>query len=161
MAEALGSFLARRIGDEIALLRDFVAVLQREQAALATDDADEIAASSGAKVGLLRQLGQISTERNLALAREGFAADRAGLDAFMARHADSGVLAKLREPLMELAGEANELNRINGKLIRLRMANNQKSLAVLLGTAEGSSTYGRDGRSSLGGSPVGRRLSSA
>lgn len=161
MAEKLASFLARRIGDEIALLRDFVAVLQREQAALSADDADEIAASSRAKVGLLQQLGRISNERNLALAREGFAADRAGLDALLARDVDSGALAQQRERLMSLAGEANELNRINGKLICLRTAHNQKSLSILLGTAEGASTYGRDGRASLGGSPSGRRLSSA
>ena len=161
MAETLGEFLARRIADEIALLRDFVIVLQREQRALTTDDADQIAASSQAKVGLLRQLGQISTERNLALAREGLAADRAGLDEFITRDADSGGLARLHENLMQLAGEANELNRINGKLIRQRMVYNQKSLAVLLATAEGAPTYGRDGRSSLGGNPVGRRLTSA
>ena len=110
---------------------------------------------------MLQQLGEISTERNLALARQGFAADRAGLDAFLARQADAGVLAQLRERLMTVANEASELNRINGKLIRLRTMHNQKSLAILLGTGEVLCTYGRDGRSSLGGSSVGRRLTTA
>ena len=161
MSEMLGNFLARRIGDEIALLRDFVAVLRREQEALSTDDADAITASSQAKVALLQRLGQLSTERNLALAGEGFAADRAGLDAFMARHADSDALAQLRERLITVLGEADEINRINGKLICMRMAHNQKSLSILRGSAEGTSTYGRDGRSNLGGNLVGRRLISA
>lgn len=161
MAETLGDFLARRMGDETALLHDFVAVLTQERTALDADDADEIAAASQAKIALLRQLGQLSDERNLALAREGFPADRAGLDAFMAHGVDSGSLAQLRERLMTVAGEANKLNRINGRLIRVRMMYNQKSLSILLGTGEDASVYGRDGRSSLGGSPVGRRLITA
>jgi flagella synthesis protein FlgN len=161
MAETLGNLLARRIGDEIALLRDFVAVLKREQEALTADDADEISATSQAKIALLHKLGQIANERNFALAREGFAADRAGLDAFMARHVDSGALVQLRDRLITVAGEADALNRINGKLIRLRMVHNQKSLAFLLEAGDGSSTYGRDGRSCLGGNPVGRRLTTA
>lgn len=161
MAELLGSFLARRLGDEIALVRDLIAVLKREQEALNAGDADGIAAAGEAKAALLRQLGRLSTERNLALAREGYAKDRAGLDAFMGRHADSQGLAQVRDRLMTIAAEADELNRINGKLIRLRLAHNQKSLAFLLGAGEGSSTYGPDGRSSLGGNPVGRRLTAA
>ena len=161
MAETLGTFLARRMGDEIALLRDFVAVLRREQAALSIDDADEITAASQAKIGLLQQLGRISTDRNLALAREGYVADRAGLDAFLACQVDPGVLAPLRDRLMTVANEASELNRINGTLIRVRTMYNQKALSILLGTGEVSSTYGRDGLSSLGGNPVGRRLITA
>lgn len=161
MAETLGNFLTRRMGDEIALLREFVAILRREQEALTTDDTDEIAAASEAKGSLFRQLGQISTERNLALAREGFGTNRAGFDAFIRRHDDSGVLAQLRDRLMSTAGEANELNHINGKLISLRMTHNQRSLATLLGNSETSSTYGRDGRSNLGGHAVGRRLTTA
>lgn len=161
MAGTLVDSLARRLSDETALLRGFVAVLKREQTALTADDADEIAAASQAKIAALQQLGQISAERNLALAREGFPADRAGLDAFMARHVDAGGLAQLREQLMTVASEANQLNRINGKLIGVRMMYNQKSLSILLGTDRFASTYGRDGRSNLGRNPVGRRLITA
>lgn len=160
MAESLGTYLARRMGDEIALLRDFVVVLQREQAGLTADNADEIATAAQTKAELVRQLSQISSERNLALARAGFATDRAGLDAFIARQAESATLAQQRDRLLAVAGEADEINRINGKLIRMRMVDNQKSLAFLLG-GEGTSTYGRDGRTLLGGSPAGRRLTTA
>lgn len=158
MAETLGSFLTRRLGDETALVRDLVATLRREQEALSADDADSIAAACQAKSSLLQQLVRMSNERNLALVRAGYAGDRAGLDAFLAGHADAAKLVQIRNHLMELAAEADELNRINGKLIRMRLSHNQKSLAFLLGTGEGSSTYGPDGTASLGRSPVGRRL---
>lgn len=158
MAEPSGNFLARHLGDEIALARDLVAVLRREQNALTLDDSDGIAAAYQAKAGLLQQLGRLSTERNLVLARRGYPSDRAGLDAFIASHAESAALAQARDQLMTVAAEADELNRINGKLIRLRLTHNQKLLAFLLGTGAESSTYGRDGRSSLAAASVGRRL---
>ncbi|MBK8336514.1 MAG: flagellar protein FlgN [Sterolibacteriaceae bacterium] len=160
MAESPGTWLARRMGDEIALLRDFVAVLEREQAGLSADHAEEIAAASQIKVELVRQLSQISTERHLALARAGFTTDRAGLDAFIARQAESTMLAQQLDRLLAVAGEADEINRINGKLIRMRMVHNQQSLGFLLG-GESTPTYGRDGRAMLGGGPSGRRLTTA
>lgn len=160
MAEPLGTFLARRMGDEIALLRDFVAVLEREQAGLSADHAEEIATVAQIKVELVRQLSQIAAERNLALARVGFTTDRAGLDAFIDCQAESAKLAQQRDQLLALAGEADRINRTNGKLIRMRMVHNQKSLTFLLG-GESASTYGRDGRAMLGGGPAGRRLTTA
>lgn len=159
MSEPLTGLLTRRMKDEIALLRDFVAILRLEQQALSDGDAEAIASATNAKSMLARQLGQLSTERNLALAREGYAADRAGIDALIAAHPEAAALVPLRERLIMVAAEADELNRANGEIIRLRMSHTQKAIGALLGSGGMASTYGRDGRSQLGGGPVARHFS--
>lgn len=161
MAESLGSQLARRMKDEIALMRDFVDLLRLEQHALSGNDAEAINASTQSKTILARQLGQIATERNLALARAGYGTDRMGLDALIATQPEAAALVTLRDRLMAIAAEAEELNRNNGEIIRLRMSHNQKAVGTLLGTGAGLATYGRDGRSSYPGAPVGRHYTAA
>lgn len=161
MAEALGTQLARRMKDEIALMRDFVALLRLEQQGLSGNDAEAINKATNAKTILARQLGQIATERNLALAREGLAPNRAGIDALIAVQNNPATLTQLRDALMTLATEADELNRANGDIIRMRMSHNQKAIGALLGTGNGPATYGRDGRSSFSGAASGRHYSAA
>ena len=161
MAEALGTQLTRRMKDEIALMRDLVALLRLEQHALSGNDAEAISAATNAKTILARQLGQIATERNIALAREGHAPDRAGIDALIAVQNNPATLTQLRDALMTLATEADELNRTNGDIIRMRMSHNQKAIDVLLGVGNRPATYGRDGRSSFSGAASGRHYSAA
>jgi len=156
MAEALGTQLARRMKDEVALMRDFVALLRLEQQTLSGNDADAINGATNAKTILARQLGQIATERNIALAREGYTPDRAGIDALIAVQNHPATLSQLRDALLALAAEADALNRANGEIIRMRISHNQRAVGALLGTGNGPATYGRDGRSSFAGAASGR-----
>lgn len=51
MAEALGTQLTRRMKDEIALMRDLVALLRLEQHALSGNDAEAISAATNEPCG--------------------------------------------------------------------------------------------------------------
>jgi flagella synthesis protein FlgN len=61
--------------------------------------------------------------------------------------------------LLQLAGQARDLNALNGKLIAERLRHNQQALAILLAAGDQAALYGPDGQTRLAGS--GRPLGSA
>lgn len=152
--------LMQILSAESALMRDFIVVLEREQAALSDDDADVIHQIALEKSAFVQQLGQHAAQRNTCLTRAGHSADRAGLEAFIASQPETSGLAKGWDGLRTLVEQANELNRINGTLIRTRMLHNQQALSILTGGNAGVRLYGPDGKSNGSHGAGGRSLGS-
>jgi flagella synthesis protein FlgN len=143
--------LLRAVTAEMDVVQSFVDLLGVEQAALASGDTDQLPALIEKKNHFASQLGILATERNSILAAQGYAADRAGIEAWCEKHPRQTAVAEAWKKTIALASEARELNNINGKLITLRMQHNAKALEALRGGSNSLDLYGPDGQAtSLG-----------
>ena len=149
----IGSLLDR----EFRALESFVALLRREQALLSQGSTDALAALAEEKLKAATELADFSASRDSKLIHSGLQPGRAGMDAWTATPAGAGYRGQWHR-LLELTAEARGLNDTNGKLISIRLQNNQQALSILLAAADQAVTYGPDGQQRAGGS--GRSLGS-
>lgn len=94
------------------------------------------------------QLTALARQRGEWLAHGGLAADKPGMVAWLAEHSEDVDARAQWSALLSLASQAQELNRVNGDLIRIRLQHNTQSLEALLGAGSAPlSLYDRDGQS--------------
>ncbi|ANQ85906.1 putative flagellar synthesis chaperone [Azoarcus olearius] len=148
--------LALLIEAEAIQLREFVALLEHEEALLVAGDTDALLTLTKDKTDRYRQLQRLADDKALHLGRLG----RSNADASI-RELCAGlprVLARWDE-VLELARNARERNTLNGKLITERMQHNQAALSVLLSAANHPQLYDAAGQTRPTGG--GRILGSA
>ncbi|QDF98167.1 flagellar protein FlgN [Azoarcus sp. DD4] len=148
--------LALLIEAEAIQLREFVALLEREEALLVAGDTDGLLTLTQDKTDRYRQLQRLHDDKALLLGRLG----RNNADAAI-RELCAGlprVLARWDE-VLELARNAKERNALNGKLITERMQHNQAALSILLSAANHPQLYDAAGQTRPTGG--GRILGSA
>lgn len=127
------------------LLKDLLALLEREQTHLVKADVDAIEAILEEKSTLLQQMNLTVRSRYDALKANGFDDNEAGMDAWVqlqGKQSMSTAWAKFQKTL----AEAKEMNRLNGMLISKNFNRNQELLNHLQGNAGSDSVYGRDGQ---------------
>ncbi|GHT83569.1 hypothetical protein FACS1894154_02570 [Betaproteobacteria bacterium] len=125
-------------------LKEFIALLDREETLLVEDDSDELDALTKEKSERFRQLQRLNDDRALLLARGGMKHDDATMRRLFARL--PRVLARWDE-VLELASQARERNLINGNLIAEHVRNNQAALTALLSAANHPQLYDAGGHS--------------
>ena len=151
--------IAALVTAELSVLREFVAVLKREQSALTIGQTDSLMALADEKVGYAERLATLARDRDSRLGAAGFGEGRAGM---VALRAASNIPPKVHaelQILLELAREARSLNDINAKLVADRLQHNQHALNTLLNATRQSALYGPDGQTEVGS--AGRELGSA
>ncbi len=148
--------IALLIEAEVIQLREFVDLLEREQALLVRGDTDGTLALTTEKSDRYRQLQRLHDDRAMLLGRFGLANNEVSIRASCAHL--PRVLARWDEVLV-LAAQAKALNELNGKLITERMQHNQAALTVLLSAANHPQLYDAEGQSRPTGG--GRILGSA
>lgn len=134
-----------RLGEEIARLKEFIALLQREQELLAKANTEALLALVDGKTALADTLAAFSLARENLLAQLGLPNGRAGMTAWLAR-AGSDKSRQAWQELLDLAAQARSLNETNGKLIALHLQQNQQAFAALMQAANRAMTYGPDGQ---------------
>lgn len=150
--------LQNLLAEEVAQLRDFLVLLEKEQQALAGGDVDRLLPLSAEKTERFARLAQLGEARGRALAAAGLAADRQGMEGWLDRHPGQGGAKRDWQELLVLAEKARALNQTNGKLIATRLAGNQQALSTLMAAANQAALYGPDGQARPLGS--GRSLGS-
>jgi flagella synthesis protein FlgN len=150
--------LQNLIAEEVAQLRNFLALLEQEQQSLVSGDVERLLPLAEDKNRLFGRLAQLGDARGKALAALGFAADRQGVDGWLARQPDQAGVRRAWQELLALAARASALNQTNGKLIAERLAHNQQALSTLMAAANQAALYGPDGQARPLGS--GRSLGS-
>lgn len=150
--------LQNLIAEEVAQLRNFLVLLEQEQQTLVAGDVERLLPLAEDKNKLFGRLAQLGAARGKALTAGGFAADRQGMEGWLARQPDAGGAGRAWQELLSLAGKARALNQINGKLIATRLADNQQALSTLMAAANQAALYGPDGQARPLGS--GRSLGS-
>ena len=139
--------LAKLVGDELAELRTFVGVLQKEQQALSEGDIDRLMALVADKTSLSSHLGQLAEQRNEMLVAAGFPRDRAGMDGWLTQQTLNAQTTRSNwQNLLTLAAEARALNETNGTLIGTHLQHNQQALNALLTAGNQAALYGPDGQ---------------
>lgn len=149
--------LPQLLGEEVARLRDFLVLLEREQQALMTGDIEQLLPLANEKTTHFTELGRLGELRAQALAAAGCTHDRPGMTRWLAQQSDTTAEHNW-QALLALAEKASHLNRTNGQLISSRLASNQQALATLMAAADQAALYGPDGQSHAPGS--GRSLGS-
>lgn len=152
------SLLSNLLIEEAAQLRDFVALLEREQQALVGGDVDRLMPLAAEKTEVFSRLAGLGEARNQALAAQSLPPDRAGMETWLGRHAELAGSRRAWQELLTMAEKARVLNQVNGKLIASRLAGNQQALSALLAAANQAALYGPDGQARPLGS--GRSLGS-
>lgn len=148
--------LALLIEAEAIQLREFIALLEQEEALLGSGDTDALLALVPDKNERYRRLQRLSDDRALLLGRLGLVTTDASIRSLL--DGLPRVLGRWDE-VLGLARTASERNAINGKLILERMAHNQAALSVLLSAADQAPLYDAEGHTrAVGG---GRMLGSA
>ena len=138
--------IADLLAKETSLVSTFIGALGEEQVALTHGNIEVLAQISSRKTDLAAQLNDLETERNAALAKAGFAAGRQGTEAWLASQGIGAAAALQWAQLLKLAGDARELNILNGKLIALRLQATNQALAILSQEAQKTGLYGPDGQ---------------
>lgn len=124
----------------------FVELLKLEQNALASGDIDKIVGFTQDKSTLANELTSLAIQRNSTLAGLGLDADKAGIETWFKRHPPDVRAENAWSRILSLAGEARELNRVNGELIQIRMQHNAQALAAMQGASRSLHLYGPDGQ---------------
>lgn len=135
--------LAYTVGQEEAALKLFVGALLEEQGALKVGDTDRLEKVVVVKNRQLEVLTRLGRQRNQLLKSIRLADDSEGLRAWAKASGQEALIDRL----LILAEEAKELNRLNGKLITMRLNTTQTALAALAPhRAEGQGLYGPKGQ---------------
>jgi flagella synthesis protein FlgN len=121
------------IKSELEAVLAFVDLLKAEQKFLSSGDIEKLTELLAQKNQIASQLNQLSEQRNSLLSSQGFEPDRAGIESWFAKHPKEIKAVEAWREIITMAGEARELNRLNGELIALRMQYNTKALEALRG----------------------------
>ena len=143
------SELAEILKAEADAVSAFVFLLGEEQSALKQGDADALPSIIERKATATSRLAPLSAARNALLEKTGLSRDRSGMEAWLRQHPGNVAVRDRWQRLLELAAEAQELNRLNGELIHLRMGHNAQMLEALR-AANRQDLYGADGQATLG-----------
>jgi flagella synthesis protein FlgN len=129
--------------DEQQLMSSMLTLLRQEQSSLVDAHADGVAEATVRKSDAVAQLGALAARRHAALASAGFEAGEAGMEPWLAAHADAAARTAW-DLLLQLTREAKELNRVNGMLVARQLAHNQTVLNAMRtpATADGATAAG-------------------
>jgi flagella synthesis protein FlgN len=137
---------------ELALIDAVLALMQQEQQLLVSADTAGLDELTPRKAQVVVEMTALARQRHQSLAAAGFAADEAGMQAWVdgsgAETASSGWQA-----LLEKTREAKELNRINGMLITRQLSHTQGLINAMRTPAGGAeaAVYGKSGQAAPGG----------
>lgn len=128
-------------------LSDFVALLKQEELVLIAGDTDLLSRLVASSFEQSQKIASITQAREQLMKSNGLSIDRDGMELWLKSHPQS---RKDWDELLRLTEEARLTNESNGRLIDLRLTQNQQALSVLQAAAQGSaSLYGPDGLANM------------
>lgn len=149
---------AENLAAETEALQQFLKILQSEQEALTQGNIDKLAEYARLKAEQGLRLSQLGANHNRILKQYGLGSSQDAIGQAIQREDPDGrhSLAHRWENLLDLAKQAQDMNRLNGAMIEAQLKHNQQALAILQEAAKQTSLYGRDGHSQALG--LGRKL---
>lgn len=147
------------LDQERSRVREFLALLETEQAALVAGDHDQLMAFTEQKAARILELRRYSDNRSRLLASYGLRPDRDGMSAWIEAHGDE-TTRRIWDEIKSLAAQVHATNEINGVLVEARLKSNQAAIAALQAAASSPSVYGPEGATRLTETPS-RTLASA
>lgn len=146
---------AAALAKEQELITVVLEVLRQEQQHLVGADTEALERITPRKAQLVQEMSALARQRHSALGAAGFAAEEAGMQAWLDASGDEKAAASWRD-LLASTREAKELNRVNGLLINKRLAHNA-SLLNAMRNPDGAADAGVYGPGGQSAAPVGSR----
>lgn len=150
----LAASFSARIRAEREVFQEFHRTLQLEQDALLKGETEVLLELAPRKTQLIEKLSAMSAERQRGLAAAGHENNQAGMVAWLDAMGADAATRKLWQELLDLAREAERVNRSNGILIDTHLRHNEQALAVLRAAANPGGLY--DTKGYISGTPGGR-----
>jgi len=144
---------------ERSRVREFLQLLESEQAALVAGEHDQLMAFTEQKAARILELRRYSENRSRLLTSYGLRPDRDGMSAWIEEHADE-TTRRIWDEIKSLAAQVHATNEINGVLVEARLKSNQAAIAALQAAANSTPVYGPEGGPRLTDTPS-RKLASA
>lgn len=135
--------LAALTSERSALLR-FIALLEREQAALMENRGDALPELSAQKTSDAVKLSQLAESRRKLLQQAIPQQNAENIQSWLDTHCPDGL--PLWQDIVALGQRAKQLNQINGELIQMKLRHNQQALTVLSNAVNKAGVYGRNGQ---------------
>ncbi len=146
-----------RLHTERDALKEFITLLESEQQALISGNTEQLLALADSKLLAAHGLSKLANARNDGLHARAGKAELSGMTAWLQANAANSL--PVWHDILQLAEQAQQLNRTNGLLIQTKLRHNQQALMVLQNAAHSTNgLYGPDGQPNLSAS--GRTLGS-
>lgn len=120
--------------------------LQREGAALAARDIDELNTAVAEKQSRVRALEALTREQTELLQRQGYETSAHGMDRVLRDWDEDGVLRPVWDRLVEVMSRCRHLNQVNGGVVETSRRRVDQALHILRGEENRTELYGPRGR---------------
>ena len=130
---------------ELENTRIFLALLEREQIALAEGDIDDLPLLAADKDRIVEQLINLDSQRNQYLAAFGLPQDAGGMRAWISRFNEDYSVSSNWEELLELAHRAKQINQANAAIVTSCLQHARRALCALQGAAGQVTLYNPKG----------------
>jgi len=138
------SSLTAALSAERSALLGFIALLEREQAALMENRGDALPELSEQKTTNALKLSQLAESRRKLLPQNSPQQNTETTTSWLRAHSHDGLPLWL--DIVALSQRAKQLNQVNGELIQMKLRRNQQALTVLGNAVNKAGVYSRNGQ---------------
>lgn len=146
------------LSNELRAIEEFCDLLTQEQEVLKTGDTEKLPLLIEEKHLLADKVNALTATRNQTLIALGASDQRQGIEHWCDQHPDATDIKAMWQTLLDTAAKAQNLNKLNGEIIRIRMQHTNNALDILFQKSERLDLYGPNGQSSTTGN---RRINDA
>ncbi len=126
--------------------RVFIKILQKEQTTLVQEKTEDMDSLTLNKAHIIKILIRFDEKRCQYLVSQGFSPDNRGMNAWLATQKPGKNINTVWTELLQLAQDAQQLNKTNGILISTRLQYIQRALSALQSAAGNIALYGPQGQ---------------
>lgn len=130
---------------ELEIARVFLALLEREQIALAEGNIDDLALLTADKDRIVAQLKNLDLQRNQHLTAFGLPQDANGMKAWISGFHEDHSVADSWEELLKLTHQARQINQANALIVTSCLQHTRRALYALQGAAGQVTLYNPKG----------------
>lgn len=143
---SVSKLLAALTAEHRALV-SFVALLEHEQTVLVENQTDQLIELSEQKSTAAVELSELAQTRHSLLQENIPQLSVDSIQAWLKAHHPEGL--GIWQKSLDLIKQSQQLNRINGELIQMKLRHNQQSLTVLSNAVNKVNLYGPDGQTNF------------
>lgn len=147
MTQLAQAELLAALSNELCAVRTFVELLQQEQRLLTENQTDKLLILAEQKSFQAIGLNQVAEVRRRLLRHNLPDPTSDAIQAWLTTHSTAGLA--LWQQIRSLAEQSQQINKVNGELIQMKLRHNQQSLAALSQAVHKADLYGPDGQHSF------------
>ena len=147
MTHAACDRLLAALSEERVAVQEFIVLLQEEQRLLTENDIEPLSPLAEKKSAHAVRLNQLSEACRRLLEKISATLEHRQIEAWLDANCKPGL--PIWHEVRVLAGQAKQLNNVNGELIQMKSRYNQQTFAALCGAVNQANLYGANGQASF------------